>query len=109
MQKTQNNFHINTFSNTWRSDTQTQKTYGSVTLVYQFNWFCKASYIGMTSRQLTKRVRDRIPKSIESYCNPEEKETKSTQVLNALKRSSIAEHLCTTQLVQIIIIGIDLK
>ena len=30
---------------------------------------------------------------IEGYCNLEEKETKSTQVLNALKRSSIAEHL----------------
>ena len=47
----------------------------------------------MKSRQLIKRVREHIPKSIESYCNSEEKETKSTQVLNALKRSSIAENL----------------
>ena len=47
----------------------------------------------MTSRQLIKRVRDHIPKSIESYCNSEEKEGKSTQVLVALKHFSIAEHL----------------
>ena len=62
-------------------------------VVYQFDCFCKASYIGMTSRQLIKRVKEHIPKSIESYCNSKGKETKSTQVANASKRSSIAEHL----------------
>ena len=62
-------------------------------LVYQYDCFCKATYIGMTSRQLIKRVKEHVPKSVESYCNSEEKECKSTQVLNALKRSSIAEHL----------------
>ena len=62
-------------------------------LVYQYDCFCKATYIGMTSRQLIKRVKEHVPKSVESYCNSEEKERKSTQVLNALKRSSIAEHL----------------
>ena len=62
-------------------------------VVYQFDCFCKANYIGMTSRQLIKRVREHVPKSIESYCNSEEKETKSTQVLNAFKRSSITKHL----------------
>ena len=47
----------------------------------------------MKSRQLIKRVREHIPKSIESYCNSEEKESKSTQFLNVLKRSSTAEHV----------------
>ena len=47
----------------------------------------------MTSRQLIKTVREYIPKSIENYCNSEDKETKSTHVLNALKRYSIAELL----------------
>ena len=49
--------------------------------------------VGISSRQLIKRVRKHIPKSIERYCISKEKESKSTQVLNALKRSSIAEHL----------------
>ena len=35
-------------------------------IVYQFDCFCKASYIGMTSKQLMKRVKEHIPKSIES-------------------------------------------
>ena len=42
--------------------------------VYQFDCFCKTSYIGMTSRQLIKKVRKHIQKSIESYSNSEEKE-----------------------------------
>ena len=62
-------------------------------VVYQFEIFCKPSYIGMTSRQLIKRVKEHITKSIESYCNSEEKESKSTQFLNVLKRSSTAEHV----------------
>ena len=60
-------------------------------VVYQFHCFCKASYIGITSRQLIKRVKEHI-KSIKGYCDSKEKETKSTQVLNALKRSS--SNLC---------------
>ena len=42
-----------------------------------------------------QQVKEHLPKSIEGYCNSNEKETKPTQVLNALKRSSIAEHLIT--------------
>ena len=75
-------------------------------VVYQFDSFSKASYIGMTSRQLIKRVREHIPKSIESYCHSKDKESKSTQVLNVLKRSSIAETWLTIQLMLIVIIDI---
>ena len=62
-------------------------------VVYQFNCFCEDSYIGMTSRQFGKRIKEHVPKSIEEFCKTSNKETKSIRVLNASKRSSIAEHL----------------
>ena len=54
-------------------------------VIYQFDCFYEASYIGMTSRQLGKRVKECIPKRIARYCISEETESKSTQVLNNLK------------------------
>ena len=42
-------------------------------VVYQVDCFCKASYIGMTSSQLIKRVK--VYRSIEGYCNSDEKDT----------------------------------
>ena len=47
----------------------------------------------MTSRQFGKRIKEHVPKSIEEFCKTSNKETKSIRVLNASKRSSIAEHL----------------
>ena len=62
-------------------------------VIYRFSCFCKASYIGLTSRQLGKRIKKHIPKSVEKFCDLENKEVISVKVLNASKRSSIAEHL----------------
>ena len=62
-------------------------------VIYQFDCFCEASYIGMTSRLLSKSVKKHIPKIIEKYSISEEKESKSIQVLNALKSSPIAKDL----------------
>ena len=47
----------------------------------------------MTSRQFGKRIKEYIPKSIEEFCKTSNKEIKSIRVVNATKRSAIAEHL----------------
>ena len=60
-------------------------------VIHQFDCFCEASYIGITSRKLGKRVKQHM--SIELICISEEKESKLTQVLNALTFSSVVEHL----------------
>ena len=62
-------------------------------VIYQFSCFCKASYIGLTSRQLAKRIKEHIPKSVERFCDLKNKDVIPVKVLNASKRSSIAEHL----------------
>ena len=61
-------------------------------VVYQFNCFCQASYVEMTSRQFGKRTKDHIPKSIDEFCM-NNKQTNSVRVINASKRSAIVEHL----------------
>ena len=62
-------------------------------VVYQFNRFCEDSYIGMTSREFGKRIKEHIPKSIKEFCKTSNKENKSIRVVNTSKRSAIAEHL----------------
>ena len=62
-------------------------------VIYQFSCFCKASYIGMTKRQLGKRIKEHIPQCVENFCNSENKDVIPIKVINASKRSSIAEHL----------------
>ena len=47
----------------------------------------------MTSRQFSKRLKEHILKSNDEFCKMSNKENKSTRVVNALKRSVIAEHL----------------
>ena len=47
----------------------------------------------MTSRQLGKRIKEHVPKSIEDFCKMTNKENKSVRVVNASQRSAIAEHL----------------
>ena len=73
-------------------------------VVHEFDCFCKDRYIGMMSRQLIISGREHVPNNKKSYCNSEERETKSTQILNALKRSSITENFLTIHFVHIIII-----
>ena len=62
-------------------------------VVYQFNCFCEENYVGMTSRQFGKRIKEHIPKSIDEFCKTSNKESKSIRVVNATKISAIAEHL----------------
>ena len=62
-------------------------------VIYQFSCCCKASYIGLTTRRLRKRIKDHAPKSVESFWFSEKKDDIWVIVLNASKCSSIAEHL----------------
>ena len=62
-------------------------------VIYQYNCCCTASYIGLTTRQLRKRIKEHIPKSLESFCCLENKDIIPAKVLNVAKRSSIAQHL----------------
>ena len=47
----------------------------------------------MTARQLGKRIKKHILKSIEEFCKMRNKENKSIRVKYASKRSAIAEHI----------------
>ena len=62
-------------------------------VIYQFSCFCKASYIGLTTRQLRKRIKEHIPKSVGNFCLSEKKNDILIKVHNASKRLSIAENL----------------
>ena len=62
-------------------------------VVYQFNCFCEDSYVGMISRQFGKRIKEHIPKSFDEFYKTSSKENKSIRVVNASKRSDIAEQL----------------
>ena len=52
----------------------------------------KKNYIGQTSRHLKTRISEHIPKCILRFID-EKAKNKTNAVLNATKRSSIAEHL----------------
>ena len=67
-------------------------------VIYQFSCFCKASYIGLTTRQLRKTVKEHIQKNVENFCLSEKKDDVPIKVINASKRSSIAEHLVNNSL-----------
>ena len=60
-------------------------------VVYQFNCFCEASYVGMTSRRFGKRIKEHILKGIDEFCMSKKK-TISIRVINASKISAIAKH-----------------
>ena len=62
-------------------------------VVYKFNCFCKDSYGRMTFRQFCKRFKEHISKSIDEFCKISNLENESIRVVNASKRSAIAEHL----------------
>ena len=46
-------------------------------VVFLFNCFCKHSYVGMTSSQFGKRIKEHIPKSIDKFCKMSNKENRS--------------------------------
>ena len=51
------------------------------------------SYTELTTRHLRKRIKGHVPKSVEIFCFADKKDVIAVKVLNASKRSSIAEHL----------------
>ena len=61
-------------------------------VIYQYSCCCKASYIGFTTRQLRKRIKEHAPKSVENFCFSDKKDDIPVKVLNTFKSSSIAEH-----------------
>ena len=61
-------------------------------IVYKFKCFCDKSYIGQTTRHLRTRLNEHIPKCILRFID-EKTKIKTKAVVNATKRSSIAEHL----------------
>ena len=62
-------------------------------VVNQFKCFCEDSYVGITSRQISKRIKEDVPKSIKLFCKISNKANKSVRVVNASKRSAITEHI----------------
>ena len=62
-------------------------------VIYQYSCCCTASYIGLTTRHLRKRIKEHIPKCVENFCLSDKKDDIPVKVLNASKRSSISEHL----------------
>ena len=66
-------------------------------IIYQYSCCCTASYIGLTTRQLRKRIKEHVPKSVDNFCCLDKKDDIPAKVLNASKRSSIAEHLVNNQ------------
>ena len=59
-------------------------------MIYQFSCCGTSSYTGLTTRQLRKRIKEHVSKSVDSFCCLDDIPAK---VLNASKCSSIAEHL----------------
>ena len=37
-------------------------------MIYQNSCCCTASYIGLTTRHLRKRIKEHVPKSVENFC-----------------------------------------
>ena len=62
-------------------------------IIYQYSCCCTANYIGLTTRQLRKTIKEHVPKNVESFGFLDNKDIIPAKVLNASKRSSIAQHL----------------
>ena len=64
-------------------------------VVYHFECCCGNNYIGQTCRRLNDRIKEHVPRCVlQHYKNtPDNDYTKSTTLMNAARRSSIAEHL----------------
>ena len=61
-------------------------------MVYMFECSYSDSYISQTSRHLETRIKEHIPKCVKDHVNNKLK-TISIATSNAIKRSSIPEHL----------------
>ena len=61
-------------------------------VIYQYSCCCTASYIGLKTRHLRKRIKEHIPKCVENFCLSDKKDDIPVKVLNSSKRLSILEH-----------------
>ena len=76
-------------------------TLSSQNVVYKFSCYCKSNYVGQTSQTLRKRLSEHVPKCLLVYREfllkksdgENFNEKKITLVKNAMKRSSVCEHL----------------
>ena len=68
-------------------------------VISQFDCYCDNSYIGLTTRQFKKRVKEHIPTCVDKFLrsSKKEKENKYVKMLNAAKRFAITEHLVNNQ------------
>ena len=60
-------------------------------VTHQYSCYCKASYIGLTTRHLRKRIKG--PRECRKFSLFRKEGWYTGQGINASKRSSIAEHL----------------
>ena len=61
--------------------------------IYQYSCCCTVSYIGLTTRQLRKRIKEHVSKSVDNFCCLDKKDDKPAKVSNESIHSSITEHL----------------
>ena len=61
-------------------------------VVYTYECCCSNSYIGQTSRHLETRIKEHVPKCVKEYIKDQPKKM-GNATSNAIKRSSISEHL----------------
>ena len=54
-------------------------------IIYQYSCCCTASYIGLTTRQLRKRIKEHVPISVDNFCCLDKKNDIPAKVLNAFK------------------------
>ena len=47
-------------------------------VIYQYSCCCKASYVGLTTRHLRKRIKEHVPKSVENFCFSDKKDDRYT-------------------------------
>ena len=60
---------------------------------HKFNCLYENGHIKIISRQLGKRIKEHIPKSIDEFSKLSNNANKSIRVVNASKLPAIAEHL----------------
>ena len=65
----------------------------SIVIIYQYSCCCTASYIGLMTRHLRKRIKEHVPKNVENFCFSDKKDDIPVKVINASKASFIAERL----------------
>ena len=62
-------------------------------VIYHYSCCCKASYFRLTTRHLSKRIKEHAPKSEENFYFSDMKSDILVKILNASKSLTIAEHL----------------